>query len=217
MSYESQTRSQIIFDTLRDRIIYGAYPPGSTLPEKDLCREFEVSRTPLREAILRLKEIKLLTLIPRYGTLVTPIDLKEIRSAFEVKIRLEGLVGQLAAARISSEQLDLLNTLINEGSDLSEENIAPRHRKLIEIDGRFHEILYDAAQNAILEEFLKNLHSRCARLWNSSLSQCVPTKEIVQQFKEVYTALREGDCKKAAQHMELHVQYFIDKIKTLLL
>ena len=54
-----------IFETLRDRIVHGEYPPGMGLSEKDLCREFNVSRTPLREALSKLEDMKLVTIIPR--------------------------------------------------------------------------------------------------------------------------------------------------------
>jgi DNA-binding GntR family transcriptional regulator len=50
-----------IFETIRDRIVFGQYPPGMSLSEKDLCREFNVSRTPLREAIQKLVDLKLVT------------------------------------------------------------------------------------------------------------------------------------------------------------
>ena len=79
-------------------------PPESFCPEKELCDEFKVSRTPLREAIQKLKEMKLVTVIPRFGTYVSSVDINEIRSAFEVKIKLEGLAGEAAARRITPRQ-----------------------------------------------------------------------------------------------------------------
>jgi DNA-binding GntR family transcriptional regulator len=60
-----------IFATLRDRIVYLEYPPGMPLIEKNLCDEFKVSRTPLREAIRKLEEINLATVMPRYGSHVS--------------------------------------------------------------------------------------------------------------------------------------------------
>jgi len=206
-----------IFETLRDRIVYGQYPPGMSLSEKDLCREFEVSRTPLREAIQKLESMKLVTVIPRYGTNVAPIDINEIRCAFEVKIKLEGLAGELAAKRISSVQLAKLEEVISAAVRLHSEEAPGRHRQLIEIESNFHRIILEAAQNPILKEFLDNLHYRCARLWNTSLSEVVPNKDIIAQVKSVYGALKSKDAANARRQMEAHVQYFIDKIRMLLL
>lgn len=206
-----------IFETLRDRIVFGDYPPGMNLSEKDLCREFNVSRTPLREAIQKLVDLKLVNVIPRFGTHVTPIDIHEIRSAFEVKIRLEGLAGELAASRIEPEQLEALDGLIREAARNHQKDENHRHNRLIEIDSRFHTIIHQAARNPILKEFLDNLHYRCARLWNSSLNDVVPNEEIIDQLRRVYNALRRKDPESARSHMERHVQYFIDEIKKRLL
>jgi DNA-binding GntR family transcriptional regulator len=214
MTYINITLSEKIFKTLRDRIVYMEYPPGKLLPEKDLCDEFKVSRTPLREAIQKLKDMKLVTAIPRYGTYVSSVDINEIRSAFEVKIKLEGLAGEVAARRITPDKLEELKSLIEKADALLKEN---GHRHLIEIDAQFHEIMYQATQNQILQEMLENLHGRCARLWNSALGEIIPIATIINQLKEIYSSLGKRDSEKTRDLMEDHVRYFIDQIKKQLL
>jgi DNA-binding GntR family transcriptional regulator len=214
MNYKKQTRHNKIFETIRDRIVYMDYPPGMGLTEKEFCEEFKVSRTPLREAIRKLEDMKLVTVIPRFGTYVSPIDIDEIRCAFEVKIKLEGLAGELAARRITSDKLDEMRKLIGDADRILQEG---GHRSLIGLDARIHEIIYLATQNAILQEFLVNLHSRCARLWGSSLSGVIPNKDVIDQLHGIQSALQDRDAKGARQLMEAHVQYFIDRIKMQLL
>lgn len=214
MNFLTKTLHDGIFEKLRDRIVYMEYPPGKLLSEKDLCEEFKVSRTPLREAIQKLKEMKLVIVIPRYGTYVSSVDINEIRCAFEVKIKLEGLAGEVAAKRITADKLAELKTLIKK-ADVSLKEAG--HRHLIEIDARFHEIIYQAAQNPILQEILQNLHSRCARLWNSALADMIPITIILRQLQEIYNALGKRDSEKVRQLMEDHVRYFIDQIKNQLL
>ncbi len=147
-----------IFRTLRDRIVHMEYPPGMAFSEKELCAEFKVGRTPLREAIRKLEDMKLASAPPRYGTHVTQVDINEIRCAFEVKIKLEGLAGQLAAKRITVNRLEDLKGLIEKANNLLKDG---GHRALIEIDSSFHEIIREAAKNEILQDFLENLHSLC--------------------------------------------------------
>jgi DNA-binding GntR family transcriptional regulator len=214
MDYKMLSLPERIFAALRDRIVYMEYPPGKLLPEKELCAEFKVSRTPLREAIQKLKEMGLVTVIPRFGTHVSSVDINEIRCAFEVKIRLEGLAGEMAAKRITGDKLAELKGLIERADVLSKEE---RQRRIIEIDGQFHEIIYQATQNQILREMLQNLHGRCARLWNSSLAEIIPLDTVINQLKEIYSSLEIRDPLKARLLMEDHVRYFIDHIKNQLL
>ena len=80
-----------IYETLKKRIIEMEYAPGQAIVEKDLIEEFGVSRTPVREALLRLSQIGLVEMVPRVGTFITQIDLMMVRHAYEVKKNLEGL------------------------------------------------------------------------------------------------------------------------------
>jgi DNA-binding GntR family transcriptional regulator len=142
------------------------------------------------------------------------VDINEIRSAFEVKIKLEGLAGEVAARRITPDKLEELKSLIEKADSLLKEN---GHRHLIEIDTQFHEIMYQATQNPILLEMLENLHGRCARLWNSALSEVIPIATVISQLKDIYSSLEKREANKARQLMEDHVRYFIDQIKNQLL
>jgi DNA-binding GntR family transcriptional regulator len=214
INLQKSVLSQKIFQTLRDKIIFMEYPPGMNLSEKDLCKTFKVSRTPLREAFRRLEDMKLVTVIPRYGTYVSQIDINEIRCAFEVKIKLEGLAGSVAAKRITADKLEELQTVIKNAEGLLKEN---GHRRLIEIDNNFHQIIYQSTQNPILQEILENIHCRCERLWTSALSESIPSPEIIGELKEIYLTLKKRNAEKASLLLENHVRHFIDLIKNQLL
>jgi len=214
MNLQKSSLSQKIFETLRDKIVFMEYPPGMNLSEKDLCKTFKVSRTPLREAFRRLEDMKLVTVIPRYGTYVSQIDINEIRCAFEVKIKLEGLAGWVAAKRITADKLEELQILMKSAEEMLKEN---GYRKFIEIDNNFHEIIYQSTQNPILQEILENIHCRCERLWSSALSESIPLPEVIGHLKEIYLALKKRDAERASQLLENHVRHFIDLIKNQLL
>jgi DNA-binding GntR family transcriptional regulator len=214
MNFKKDSLSTKIFRILRDRIVFLEYPPGMNLSEQELCKSFKVSRTPLREAIRRLEDMKLVSVIPRYGTYVSQIEINEARCAFEVKIKLEGLAGEVAAKRITPDKLRQLSALVEKADVVLKEN---RHRDLIEIDTAFHEIIYQSTQNPILQDTLENLQSRCARLWNSALSESISTPEVIAQLREICLALKQRDSGKARSLLEEHVRYFIDLIKMQLL
>jgi DNA-binding GntR family transcriptional regulator len=190
------------------------FPPGMNLSESELCKSFKVSRTPLREALRKLEDMRLVTVIPRYGSYVSQVEIEEIRCAFEVKIELEGLAGAVAAKRITADKLKELNRVIKSAGTFPKESV---HRKLVEMDTNFHEIIYQSTQNPILQEILSNLQGRCARLWNSALSESISIPEIISELKQIYFALEKRDSEKAARLLKEHVRHFIDLIKNRLL
>jgi DNA-binding GntR family transcriptional regulator len=213
MPSRTLTLQHKIFRELRDRIIYGVYPPGRSLSEKEICAEFNTSRTPFREAVLKLQDLKLVTVIPRYGTSVSPVDMDDIRCAFELKVKLEGMASELAAQRITDELLHQLERSIHESFRLSREPGRDNRFRFLEIESDFHNIIRQASGNHVLKEYLENLHLRCARLWSLKFSQSIADLEIIDQMEAVYQALKQGDADASRQLMEAHVQYFIDKVR----
>ena len=111
MKTRPSKKSDKIFIMLRNRIVDLEYAPGAVLSEKELCSEFNVSRTPLREVLFKLEGMKLIQTIPKFGTMVTPIDTIEIRSTYEVKVDLEMLAGSLSAERITETEIKELENI----------------------------------------------------------------------------------------------------------
>ena len=217
MTDKTNTLQQIIFEALRDRIIYGVYEPGRGLSEKEICEEFHASRTPFREAVLKLRDMKLVNMIPRYGTSVTPVDINDVRCAFELKVRLEGMACELAAQRITGEMLEELARAIDAGVHLPKTQGTGDRFRFLEIEANFHDIIRQASGNHVLKEYLEDLHLRCARLWSLNISTSIPDSVIIEQMQNIYEALLKKDPAAARELMEDHVQYFIDKAKMQLL
>ena len=89
---ENSTLGEKVYQILLERILSLEYPPETVLVEKDLCAELQVSRPPLKGAIVRLEEMNLVKTVPRFGTVVNRIDVNEISHIYEVKLDLESLV-----------------------------------------------------------------------------------------------------------------------------
>jgi DNA-binding GntR family transcriptional regulator len=199
-----------IFGALRERITRMDYPPGMLLEEKRLCEEFNVSRTPLREAIHKLEEMGLVTVMPRFGTHVSQVNIDEIRHAYEIKVDLEGLAGMLAAKRITPSQLELLNTIIEDRENMLKKEKA---MNILEVDAQFHNIIYEATNNPLLQEILENLRSRVARLWNSTLDESISKAEVIRQMRQIYQSLKSRNPERASDLLKNHVKYFVDKTR----
>lgn len=205
-----------IFTTLRDRIVCMAYLPGTPLNEKELCEEFGVSRTPLREAIRKLEDLNLVNVIPRFGTHVSSLDLNELRCAMQIKVKLEALASEAAAQNITPQLLEeMQSTLAKFKKQVATEGIG--QSKLIATESSLHTIIWRAAHNPLLEGFLDNLQYRCARVWNSVLVDTIDPHEVAQQLTDIVDAIQRRNAKEAGSRTEEHVRYFSNKLKDKLL
>ena len=106
------TASAYIYEALRDRIVALALPPGSVLQEKDFAEEFGVSRTPAREALLRLAEEQLVDIYPQSSTVVAPIRVSIVKDAMVIRDALERYSAGAAAQRADAAQMAGLDAII---------------------------------------------------------------------------------------------------------
>ena len=94
-------RSQQLREIIEERIATGLYAPGMRLDETDLANEFEVSRTPIREALMQLASSGLIDMRPRRGAIVAEISPQRLCEMFEVMAELEAMCGRMAARRMT--------------------------------------------------------------------------------------------------------------------
>ena len=150
-----RTLRENIADIIRKRIIYQELEPGQKIVEQDLAKEFKTSRAPIREALRQLELEGLVNIIPNKGAYVTGISDKDVHDIYMIRSMLEGLCVRWATEHITQEQLEELDEIIL----LSEYHMDKGHSdQLTELDGRFHQILYEASQSRILDHVLSDFH-----------------------------------------------------------
>jgi len=202
--------SAAVFLTLRDRIVYLDYPQNFLLTEQQLCEEFGVSRTPLREAIFKLESMNLVRSVPRYGTFVTSIDAKEIRDTYVVKANLESLAGEAAAERITSSDAAQLERITDTLIKVAKEgNI----REMFDCDFKFHETIWKATENPVLFDFLENIHARCLRFCIASTPKESWGIDNASEVAEICDAITGKKKEKAANLLKAHNMQFLALIK----
>ena len=106
---------ELVCEHIRDAIINGVFAPGERLMEIQMADEMGVSRTPVREAIRKLEMEGFVVMIPRRGTYVSNMSIRDINDVYEIRISLDTLAAGLAAERISDEELEneRLRNIIN--------------------------------------------------------------------------------------------------------
>lgn len=198
-----------IFDTLKNRIINLEIKPGDPILEKDLVSEFEVSRTPVREALIKLSQIGLIETRPRVGTFVTQIDLKSVKNAYEVKKNLEGLAAELAAHRATDEEIDKLFAIVDR---FTRYDMARDFKLCISDDQIFHQIVRQASRNDMLIEILDQLNTQTARFLQS-VEYIIEDREwFFGTIQSMAQAIKERDPLKAKLKTEEHTQEFVEQM-----
>jgi len=198
-----------IFQILKKRIIEMEYEPGMAISEKVLIEEFEVSRTPVREALLKLSQIGLIEMAPRVGTFVTQIDIMKVKYAYEVKKNLEGLAAELACERASQDEINELFEIIERFSNY---DIVNDYKVCIQNDQRFHEIVRQAAGNPILSETLDGLNTKTARFLQHIHYRIDDYEWFNTSLKEMADAIKSRDKELARKSTERHTLKFLEQL-----
>ncbi len=201
-----------VYERLRSKIITNRIRPGEILNEKDLIAEYGIGRTPLRDVLLRLQEEKLIRTIPRTGSMVTPLDMTEMRELVEVRRELEGFAARLAAERASPQQLEALRRILQEATEQFRDE-----RQVDNIsdyfDTRFHHVLYEAAQNGKLVEILQRLHVQMLRLWFSLGFRTIPFASQSDSLYALLEAVARRDGAAARSAMQQHIDLYAARLK----
>ena len=201
---------EIVSDALRQAIRDGVLPPGERLMEIPLAEELGVSRTPIREAIRILEQEGLVVMIPRRGTYVADMSLKDVTEVFELRSILEELAAELAAERITNEEIEALEQhLVEIGKYMNEKNLD----KVVQADILFHEILYKASRNDRLVEMIHNLREQTLRFRTLSMSQTGRLAKTWDEHRQLVEAISDRDVERARQIARIHME---ESEKTLL-
>ncbi len=196
-----------IYAEIKKRIVYLDYKPKQVLSIKELAKEFGVSPMPIREVLILLETEKLVHIIPNNGIYVTDVSFQELKDVFEVRLFLIGLSGRLAAERITPEELNKLNELLEK---IKQEK---NRRKLIQLDAEFHDLVNYSTKNQALAETLKKLRNQIGRLWFFAKENDAYSRKIPEDFEELIKALENKEQNKSEQIMKDHAIHFINQIK----
>lgn len=204
--------SEKAYYLIRDRLITLDLPPGSTLDERVLQRELGLGRTPIREALRRLADDRLVEVAPRRGMFASHVDLGDLRAISEIRIELEGYAGRLAAQRAKGRDLETADELLAE----LRRTAAVDDRELMRLDQRVHRLVYRATYNTFLAATLEEYFVHSLRLWFFVLDHVPHLDYAVAEHVDLLAAIRGGDADSAEQFMRAHVADFEDKIRAVL-
>jgi DNA-binding GntR family transcriptional regulator len=202
-----------VYDRLLAGIALGDYAPGSALNEKELAVELGVSRTPVREALLRLRLEGLVRVVPRSGIFVAETSIRQIREITEVRLVLEECSGRLAVARRDPRWLAEFRAWLDVCSE-EWPNLSGRER--MRRDMQFHDFLDRAAANQTLAKQLTLLRNQAVLFWGQSAADQYELEPIIDEYREVVDAIAAGDAECCVRAMQEHVLQHVTRIQSYL-
>jgi len=200
------------YHAIRELIVTLELPPGAAVREPELVAALGIGRTPVREALRRLAQERLVDVFPRRGIFVTTVDVRDLTRLCEVRAVLEPEAAKLAAERATEADLEELRDLLAE--------LEPRRRRddrwLIELDERIHRAVYRASHNQFLAETLDEYYTHALRIWMLALAR-TDLGAAVSEHAELVEAILRGRGDRAAELMRAHVEAFETSMRDALL
>ncbi len=203
-----QSLADKAYHAIRDRIVSLELAPGALIDERALVDELGMSRTPVREALMRLAQERLVEVYPRRGMFVTGVDVRELARLSEVRAVLEPEAARLAAGRATDAERADLAALADEIAAADD---------LMGLDERIHRAVYRAAHNELLETTLEQYYMLALRIWSMAGDRAHELEEAVDAHRELLEAIVDGDGARAAETMRAHVENFEQAMHRVLL
>ena len=214
MTIVYKTRTQLVVETLREKILSGEIKAGDPLRQAALADELNVSRIPVREALLQLEAEGLVSFEPHKGATATELNADQVDELFELRAMIEcnslaASLPHLTEAKIA-EATDILNNL---DKALGKENAA---NTWSELNSNYHNCLYSAANRPQTQDLVNTLNKNADRyirmhlLWAGGISKAGP------EHNQLLECCKNGDVEKGVEILRQHILGSRDEIKSFL-
>lgn len=200
---------EAVVNGLRELLLEGQIPPGARIPERDLCAKFQVSRTPLREALKVLAAEGLVVLLPNRGSRAAKLTAKDMQDLFEVCQGLEALAGELACERITDEQVGGIARVHAEMARHYRDGDLTQYYRC---NRQIHEAIVDAARNPVLSALYESVTARIRRA--RYVTPMTPQRWAValQEHEALLNALLRRDGFGLAHILRTHLRHKREEI-----
>lgn len=196
------TLSDRLRESIEEAIATGELPPGAKLDEAELIERFDVSRTPVREALLQLAAAGMVETRPRHGVVVAKISLSRLVEMFEVMAELEAMCSRLAARRMDAQELQALRVAHFECKTARD---AGNPDEYFHLNERFHCLIYLGSHNSFLHDQAKALHKLLRPYRRLQLRVKGRIAASFDEHQAVVDALAAGDGEAAALALRGHI------------
>jgi len=194
-------KSYELREEIESDILLGRYRPGERLDEQTLARRFQVSRTPIREALLQLQSSGLVQFHANRGAFVTELSSTDVLEMYELRTELEGICGRLAAHRGTPDTVVALGRALQACERAAEAN---DHEAYFAANDQFHEAIYSMTGNKLLNETAASLYRRLKFFRHIQLSDPERMKVSLAEHRDIVAAISARDAVRAEAALKDH-------------
>jgi DNA-binding GntR family transcriptional regulator len=194
-----------VTNAIREAIVTGEYEPGQKLSETALSDHFQVSRTPIREALKQLEREGLVEIIPRVGTCVTKPTEKELKELFTLKEVMEGLAAGLFAEKGDAVEIEIVRQAV---ANMEKALQTSDNKLYVEANSIFHDTILEGANNSKLSFMLNLLLNQIPYTGYVyiTIGDPVRREKSLREHQAVLAAIEKGDRMEAEKTMRDHVR-----------
>lgn len=211
-AYEDHSLRGKVFIKLRDDILSGVYKENEELRETTIGEELGVSRTPVREALRQLELEGLVKIVPNKGAYVTGITQKDVQDIYKIRSLLEGICARWATRNITEAQMNELEEILFLSEYHLKKQACGQAEKVTVLDGRFHQVLYEASDSRILSHVLSDFHKYVKMARTMSVCEGGRAEKSIQEHREILEAIRNKDEKAAEKLANKHILNVMDNL-----
>jgi DNA-binding GntR family transcriptional regulator len=196
--------SQSIARSLAEDIISGQLSPGRKLDEQSLAQRFEVSRTPIRDALRELAATRLIEYVPRSGFSVAHVDAEKLDDMFEAASEIEALCARLCALRATTTDRTRIDHIHRRGEAAAAKKNAKEYAALNE---ELHAAIYAGSRNKTIETFALDIRRRLSPFRSRMFYSPGRIQSSVSEHEDIVSAILTHDDDKAAIAMRNHIAH----------
>lgn len=197
----AKTKKEIMVDMLREAILSGELQPGERLLQEELAERFNVSPTPIREAIQQLVAEGVLSHSPYKGVQVAEAKLEDMREVYLIRSVVERLATSLAVPNLKLSDVRRLHELQTE---IEAEIATQKRRTIIKPNHEFHMIIYGAAGMPYLQQIISTLWIKSP--WDTLFVIPNRASMTIAEHRAILNAIDRGDAELAGQRMQEHIE-----------
>jgi len=197
-----------IYESLKNNIINGEVKPGERLSEADLASTFSASRTPVREAFLRLEQDHLVERVAQAGVRVPIINRESIEDLYSMRAVLETYAIELACDRITPEQIAAMKQIRAQAFELLKSSESSRDyvlKRFLELNSIFHETIYQATGSPFLIKVINNLRAIVMSMRAKSIQDDRAWQDVWDEHSLLIEHLEHGEKESAVELIKEHV------------